>query len=83
MVTDYDCWYEAETGMTVTIDVVIENLNKNVATEREMIRRAVRSVPEKQECDCAKALANAIITEKSLWPKSTVDKLGLILRKYL
>jgi len=83
MVTDYDCWYEAETGMTVTIDVVIENLNKNVATAREMIRRAVRSVPEKQECDCAKALANAIITEKSLWPKSTVDKLGLILRKYL
>ncbi len=83
MVTDYDCWYEAETGMTVSIDVVIENLNKNAATAREMIRHAVRAIPEKQDCDCANALANAIITEKSLWPKSTVSKLELILKKYL
>jgi 5'-methylthioadenosine phosphorylase len=83
MVTDYDCWYEAETGMTVSIEVVIENLNKNVAQAREIIRRAIKSLPEKQACDCAGALSSAIITEKAFWPKETVEKLQPILKKYL
>jgi len=83
MVTDYDCWYEAETGMTVSVDVVIENLNKNVAHAREIIKRAIKALPQEQTCDCANALANAIITDRALWPKETIEKLQPILAKYL
>ena len=83
MVTDYDCWYEAETGQTVSVDMVIENLNKNKAMSRQLVRRAVQAIPEKRDCECADALAGAILTDRSIWPEKTVNKLGPMLQKYL
>jgi len=82
MITDYDCWYEEETGSTVSVDMIIENLQKNTATARSIIKNTVRLMPEKQECTCTNALANSFITDKSLWPKETVKKLGPIIKKY-
>lgn len=83
MVTDYDCWYEEETGHTVSIELVIETVNKNIATAREMIRRTVASLPLERTCRCGNALAGAIMTDKSVWPKETVNRLLPILQKYL
>ena len=83
MVTDYDCWYEAETGTTVSVEMVIENLNKNVATAREIIVKSLAAIPHERDCACHRALANAIITDRTVWPQKTIEKLELILKKYL
>ncbi len=83
MVTDYDCWYEEETGHTVSIDLVIETVNKNIATAREMIRHTVARLPQERTCKCCNALAGAIMTDKALWPKETVNQLLPILQKYI
>jgi 5'-methylthioadenosine phosphorylase len=83
MVTDYDCWYEAETGETVSVDMVIENLNKNKETSRKLVRSAIKAIPEKRNCGCASALAGAILTDRSYWPEKTIKKLGPVLKKYI
>jgi len=83
MVTDYDCWYEAETGETVSVDMVIENLNKNKAASRQLVHRAIQAIPENRTCGCADALAGSILTDRSIWPEKTINKLGPILKRYL
>ncbi len=82
MITDYDCWYGEEPGSTVSADLIVENLMHNVVTARYLIKNTVRLLPQQQVCECANALANSLITDKSLWPKETVKKLGPIVEKY-
>ncbi len=83
LVTDYDCWYEEETGQTVSIDVVVQTMNKNIATAQEIIRRTVAALPTDRTCACGQALAGAIMTEKSIWPRDTVNRLLPLLQKYI
>ena len=81
MVTDYDCWKEDEAH--VTVDMVIENLQKNAEQAKQIIAEAVPLVPKKAGWRCHDALANAIMTDKKLWPTKTKTDLRLILQKYL
>ncbi len=83
MITDYDCWYEEETGSTVSVDMIMEYLKHNVDISRKIIKEAVKNMPKEQNCSCANALANSFITPKELWPTETVNKLEPILKKYL
>ncbi len=83
MVTDYDCWYEAETGTTVSVEMILENLHKNVDTAKKIIVETVKALPENADCECHHALANSFVTDKSLWPSETLEKLKPILKKYL
>jgi len=83
MVTDYDCWYEEETGQTVSIEVVINTLNQNVAVARELIRRTVANLPLHRTCACGQTLASAILTDKAHWPKETINILLPFIQKYL
>jgi 5'-methylthioadenosine phosphorylase len=83
MVTDYDCWYEEETGMTVSVEAVIEYQQKNADAAKNIIKTAIQSIPLEQKCDCADALATAIITNRNAWPAETIDRLGPIIQKYL
>ncbi len=81
MITDYDCWHpqhEAVTGLEV-----LENLRRNIANVQNVIREAVRLVPEGRECKCGRALAQAIVTARENIPARTKKKLAAILRKYL
>ena len=82
MVTDYDCWYEEAEESTVNIEMIVENLQKNADTAKEIILRVVPQISEERNCDCAEALENAIITEKSLVPKETLERLKPIIGKY-
>ena len=59
-VTDYDCWRQ-ETE-PVTTEMVVGNLNKNVATSKELLRRVIPRLDGERDCDCASALKNAIIS---------------------
>lgn len=79
MVTDYDCWYVGADIETVSIDVIIENLNKNTATAKKMLANAIKNMPEKINCSCAETVKNAIVTRKESIPNATLKKLRPII----
>lgn len=81
MVTDYDCWKTDEAH--VTVEVVLSNLRRNGDTAKAIISAAVPLVPTVADWPCHSALANAIMTERTLWPKPRIRALKPILRKYL
>jgi 5'-methylthioadenosine phosphorylase len=81
LVTDYDCWHPAHDAVTVT--EVIENLRKNSENAQKIIRAAVRSLPVERTCKCKDALKHAIMTDLKKAPAETVDRLRLILGRYL
>jgi 5'-methylthioadenosine phosphorylase len=81
LVTDYDCWHEAHDA--VSVETVIEYLNKNVRNAQIIMRDAVKRLSDKpRACDCERALKNAIFTPPNLWPAATTKKLEAIIRKY-
>lgn len=81
LVTDYDCWHEDHDA--VSVDTVVENLNKNVRNAQIIMRDAVRQLADKPRgCKCGSALKNAIFTAPDLWPDATTKKLAAIVGKY-
>src|SRR5204863_1124569 len=81
LVTDYDCWHEAHDA--VTIDMVVESLNKNVRNEKLIVKDAVKRVAEKETPNQYRnAIQNAIFTAPDHWPAETTKKLEAIVGKY-
>jgi len=81
LVTDYDCWHPDHDA--VTVDAVIEYLNKNVRNAQIIMRSAVKSLSgSTRDCRCGSALQNAIFTAPNLWPPATTTKLAAIIQKY-
>jgi len=81
LVTDYDCWYEGHDD--VTVDMVIEYLNKNVRNAQLILKEAVKRVAAKTTPNQYRdAIKNAIFTAPDLWPEETFDKLEAIIGKY-
>ena len=58
-VTDYDCWRQG--SETVTTEMVVGNLTKNVATSKELLRRVIPRLNTERNCACVSALKDAII----------------------
>ena len=79
--TDYDCWYEGHDD--VTIDMVIQTLQRNVETAKKMVRQAVQKITVDRPCRCRSSLAHAILTDRKLIPAETKKKLEVIAGKYL
>jgi 5'-methylthioadenosine phosphorylase len=80
-VTDYDVWHVSEAP--VTVDMVIQTLNKNTATAQEAVRILASQWKHERNCDCEHALAAALITRKDVIPAETRQKLDLFVHKYL
>jgi 5'-methylthioadenosine phosphorylase len=80
-VTDYDVWHVSEAP--VTVEMVIQTLNRNTATAQEAIRILARNLKEERACQCEHALANALITRPEVIPPETRAKLDLLVKKYL
>lgn len=81
LVTDYDCWYEGHDD--VTVDMVIEYLNKNVRNAQLILKDAVKRVAAKETPNQYRdAIKNAIFTAPDLWPEATFKKLEAIIGKY-
>jgi 5'-methylthioadenosine phosphorylase len=81
LVTDYDCWHEGHDA--VTIETVVEYLNKNVRNAQIIIREAIKQLAgSSRTCDCGSAMKNAIFTAPELWPAETAKKLDAIIGKY-
>ncbi len=80
-VTDYDVWHENESP--VTVDMVIQTLNKNTQKAQEAIRNLVRGLKVERSCECGQALSTALITDPKVIPAETRNKLNLLVGKYL
>jgi 5'-methylthioadenosine phosphorylase len=80
-VTDYDVWHVSEAP--VTVEMVIQTLNKNTAVAQEAVRILARQLKHARDCDCEHALATALITRQDVIPAETRQKLGLLVDKYL
>jgi 5'-methylthioadenosine phosphorylase len=80
-VTDYDCWHPQHES--VTIDMVIENLSKNVDNAKKILSLVVRNLPKERNCSCGDALKYAIITDKKLIPAKVRKDLDIIIGKYI
>ncbi len=84
MVTDYDCWHEEHDS--VSVEAIINNLNKNAELAKNIIREALPVIAKddnEDSCDCRQALKNAVITDPACIPKETYQKLELLLSKYI
>ncbi len=80
-VTDYDVWHVSEAP--VTVEMVIQTLNKNTTIAQEAVRILARQLKHERDCDCEHALASALITHKDVIPAETRQKLDLLVSKYL
>jgi 5'-methylthioadenosine phosphorylase len=81
LVTDYDCWHEGHDN--VTVDMVIEYLNKNVRNAQLVLKDAVKRVAAKGTPNQYRdAVKNAIFTAPDSWPEATFKKLEAIIGKY-
>jgi 5'-methylthioadenosine phosphorylase len=80
-VTDYDVWHISEEP--VTVDKVIEILNRNTQAAQQAVRYLGRALPLERSCGCGSALATALITHKQAIPDETRQRLGLLVDKYL
>lgn len=82
--TDYDCWRESEES--VTVEMVISNLNANVTNAQRILRNVAKKIPADRSastCGCPSALANAILTDRSRIPEGVKEKYSLLIGKYL
>ena len=80
-VTDYDCWREATE--VVTVEMVVANLKRNVATSINILRNLIPRVPMGRNCSCGSALENAILTSPELVSEEYKAQLAPIIGKYV
>jgi 5'-methylthioadenosine phosphorylase len=80
-VTDYDCWYKPD--QEVTVEIVVQNLLKNVDNAKRILKRAIRNMPQERLCNCGSALESAIITDKKAISAAVKKKLKIIIGKYI
>ena len=81
LVTDFDCWHPDHDH--VTVDMIVQNLLHNAETAKNVIRQVVGRLPVERGCECATALASAIITRPEAIPADVKAELAPIVGKYL
>jgi 5'-methylthioadenosine phosphorylase len=80
MITDYDCWHPEHESVTGA--QILATLQQNAGNAQNVLREAVRALPEERGCKCGSALAHALITDLKIVPKGTKKKLAAIIGKY-
>lgn len=80
-VTDYDCWHDGHES--VTVEMVISNLAKNVETAKKIVKSVVGRIGAERACSCKNALQSAIITAPHLVPEQVKRDLAPLIGKYL
>ncbi|MGL5080392.1 MAG: S-methyl-5'-thioadenosine phosphorylase [Microcoleaceae cyanobacterium] len=82
LVTDYDCWHPDHDS--VTVEMVVGNLQRNAVNAQKVIQETVRRLSEHlPESDAHSALKYAILTSLDQVPAERIKQLELILKKYL
>jgi 5'-methylthioadenosine phosphorylase len=81
LVTDYDCWHPDHDS--VTVDLIIGNLMQNAATAQKAIAEAIGRIDGPRTCECATALATALIMRPEAVPAAIKSELAPIIGKYM
>jgi len=82
LVTDYDCWHPAHDS--VTVEMVIEYLNRNSVNAQRLIAGAVAPLArEERACKCGRSLRHAIITPPDRITPEAKERLKAIIGKYV
>ncbi|MBI1886127.1 MAG: S-methyl-5'-thioadenosine phosphorylase [Chloroflexi bacterium] len=79
--TDYDVWHPVHDD--VSAEIIVANLQKNVAVSQRVLRLALQKLPAARECPCPDALKDALITPWDLVPERTKQTLAPIIGKYV
>jgi 5'-methylthioadenosine phosphorylase len=81
LVTDYDCWHPNHDS--VTVEMIIDNLQKNALNAQLVIKEAVKKLhANPPESIAHSALKYAILTPPTKIPPATKEKLSLLTKKY-
>lgn len=79
--TDYDCWHESHES--VTVDMIIANLLKNVENSKKIVAEVAGRLTGARDCGCDRALATAIVTNPAVIPEAARQRYELLIGKYL
>jgi 5'-methylthioadenosine phosphorylase len=80
LATDYDVWHE--THAAVSVEAVVANLLKNVATAKAVLRSVIPMIGGARGCECPRLLESAVITSPAAFPHGTRRRLDLLIGKY-
>lgn len=81
MVTDYDVWHPEHDA--VTVEMVVKVLQANAALAQQVVREVAPLIGAGFDSPAHHALATAIITDRSVIPAATRERVDLLVRKYL
>ena len=81
-ITDYDCWRMDEVCESVTLEMIIGNLCKNVEVSKNILKLAIPGLGHRS-CACGTALKDSIVTRPQFITAATRKKLKLIIGKYI
>jgi 5'-methylthioadenosine phosphorylase len=80
-VTDYDCWHPSHDS--VTLEMILNYLNKNVANAKSILKTAIVRVGKLKHFSASEALKFAIITNPAVVPAKKKKELGVLIGKYV
>lgn len=80
-VTDYDCWHPDHDS--VTVEMIINNLNQNVGNAKKILKAAIPQVGRLTKFSAAEALKYAIITSREKITAKKKKELDVIIGKYI
>ena len=81
MITDYDCWKVEEEP--VSAQTVFGHLTANADAAKKVLVEAIPRIPSEPDWVDHRSLDNALVTDRKLWPKATVEKLRPVLGRFL
>ncbi|MDP3790614.1 MAG: S-methyl-5'-thioadenosine phosphorylase [Candidatus Omnitrophota bacterium] len=82
-ITDYDCWHMDQSVESVSIEMIVQNLCKNVDKSKGIIKTVLKKLGNERTCVCASALKDSIVTRPESIPQKTKKDLDLIIGKYI
>jgi 5'-methylthioadenosine phosphorylase len=81
MVTDYDCWREAEES--VSVEMILKVMNENTRAIQKVIPSIAAALSSRGACECHSAAAGVFVTDPALVPYQTRRRLwALYGRRY-
>jgi 5'-methylthioadenosine phosphorylase len=81
MATDYDTWHPDHDS--VTVDLVVSNLNRNVQRAKDTIAALLPAIASTRDCTCGDALAGSLMTPPDLVPAAVKHKLEPLIGRYM
>ena len=76
MVTDYDCWHDVHEA--VTVEQVIDNLMKNAARAKQLIKNLIPKLDLSCEQGCRHALKSGLLTPFKFIPEETAARMAMV-----